>query len=420
MDEKQERRWRRLAIRLWLCGFSDRYIQRQVPRSLGWLHKWQKRYEHSGWDGLKSQSRCPQHTDRYPETVRQVVVRVRHKLAKRKVGRLVGARAIEREIRRGRLLPLEQRPSRATIKRILHENHLVPPAQRKCSPRGAYPQPTPTQDYIIQAMDWVVRYLEGGAKCYAFHSLDLAIRDLYQSLRDNKRGATAEAHALETWENLGIPHAIQIDNDAAWCGSLKTARYFSRFMRRALGLGIELLFIPVAEPEHNGDVERINGLWGQQFWNLRHFDSRAQVRRSTPQFVEWYRTRYEPPSLGEQTPTEARQQVMRRCLTPAERQAIPGQLPLTAGRIHFIRLVDPEGNIRVLHEVWHVDQRLAGQYVWATLTLHEQRFRIYHRRSAQAHPRLVKVFRYTLDEPVVPLQKQFQRSKRRRNMFTML
>ncbi len=137
MDEKQERRWRRLAIRLWLHGFRDRHIQRQVSRSLGWLHKWQKRFEHSGWDGLKSQSRSPQHTDRYPETVQQVVVRVRRKLAKRKVGRLIGARAIEREIRRGRLLSLEQRPSRATIKRILHENHLVPHAQRKCSPRGA-------------------------------------------------------------------------------------------------------------------------------------------------------------------------------------------------------------------------------------------------------------------------------------------
>lgn len=30
MDEKQEQQWRRKAIRLWLQGFSDRDIQRQV------------------------------------------------------------------------------------------------------------------------------------------------------------------------------------------------------------------------------------------------------------------------------------------------------------------------------------------------------------------------------------------------------
>jgi len=418
MDEKQEQRWRRKAIRLWLQGFSDRDIQRQVPRSLGWLHKWQKRYEQLGWDGLASGSRRPHRTASYPMPVRQLIIQVRRKLAKRRVGRLVGARAIEREIRRGRLLPAEQCPSLSTIKRILRENHLVSQPRPQCPPY--YPQPTPTPDYTIQTMDWVVRYLEGGAKCYAFHSLDLSVRDLYQSLRKDKRAATAEAHALETWENLGIPQALQIDNDAAWCGSLKTPRYFSRFMRLALWLGIELIFIPVAEPERNGAIERINGLWSQQFWNLRHFDSWAQVRRSTPQFVEWYHTHYEPPALGRQTPAEAGQHIQRRYLTPAERQAIPKQLPLTAGRIHFICLVDSEGDIRILREVWHIDRRLAGHYVWATLVLHERRRRIYYRRSAQVRPRLVKVFRYSLDESVVPLQPQFQRLKRRRNMFTML
>jgi len=107
MDEKQEQRWRRKAIRLWLQGFSDRDIQRQVPRSLGWLHKWQKRYEQLGWDGLASGSRRPHRTASYPMPVRQLIIQVRRKLAKRRVGRLVGARAIEREIRRGRLLPAE-------------------------------------------------------------------------------------------------------------------------------------------------------------------------------------------------------------------------------------------------------------------------------------------------------------------------
>lgn len=418
MDETRERRLRRQAVRLSLRGVSERKIQRSVPRSLGWIDKWQKRYAAGGWDGLKSQSRRPHRTSAYPARVRRVVIRVRRELAKRKIGRLVGARAIQREIRRGRLLPPSQRPSRATIQRMLREAHLLRRVRPK--PPPYYPQPSPRPDYILQAMDWTVRYLEGGPKVDAFHSLDLDIHDLYQSLRDNKRATTAEAHALETWENLGLPHAVQIDNDAAWCGSLKTARYFSHFMWLALWLGIELIFIPVGEPEHNGAIERLNGLWSQQFWELRHFNSRAQVCRSTPQFVEWYCTCYEPPRLGEQTPAEARQRVMRRCLTPAERQALPERLPLTEGRIHFLCAVDDEGNIQVLHETWHLDQRLAGQYVWAVLTLHERRLRIYYRRSEHDRPCLRQVFRYTLDEPVAPLQPQFKRFDRRPNMLTML
>jgi putative transposase len=331
---------------------------------------------------------------------------------------LIGPRAIQREIRRGGLLPKDQRPSGSTIQRILRAAHLTPHAQ--ASRTRYHPHPTPTIGYIIQAMDWTARYLEGGEKVYAFHSLDLAIHDLYQTVSDNKQSATAEIHALKTWEKCGVPHALLIDNDAVWRGSLKATRYFSRFMRLALWLGIELIFIPVGEPEFNGTLERVNGLWNQQFWNLHHFESRMQVERMSPQFVEWYRTVYEPPSLDEHTPAEMRRHVNRVRLTHTQRQTIPERLPLTEGRLHFIRCVDEQGDIELLHETWHVDKRLAGEYVWATLTLHEQRLRIYHRRSAHESVCLRKSFHYTLDEAVVPLQSQFKRFLRRRNMFTML
>ena len=418
MDEQQERRLRRKAIRLWLQGYSDRAIQRRVPRSLGWLHKWQQRYCTLGWDGLHSQSHRPHQPAGYTDAVRHVVLRVRRQLSQRQVGRLIGARAIQREIRRARLLPKNQRPSRATIQRIVGAAHLTQHPQAK---RTVYhPHPRPTVHYIIQAMDWTARYLEGGGKVYAFHSLDLASYDLSQTVSDNKQRATAEAHALQTWEKQGFPHALLVDNDAVWRGSLKAPRYFSRLMRLALWFGIELIFIPVGEPEYNGVLERVNGLWNQQFWNLHHFESLAQVRHLSPQFVAWYRTRYEPPPLSELTPAEMRRQVGHCRLTRTQRQAIPETLPLTAGRIHFIRRVNEQGDIELLHETWHVDQRLRGEYVWATLSLHEHCLCIYHRRSAHEPVRLRKSFRYVLQEAVVPLQSQFKRFTRRRNMFTML
>jgi putative transposase len=418
MDEKQERRLRRKAVRLWLQGYGDREIQQQVPRSLGWLHKWQHRYIDLGWNGLRSQSHRPHQPTGYSELVRQLVLRVRRQLSKRPVGRLIGARAIQREIRRGQLLPKNLCPSRPTIQRILQAGHVTHPGQ---SQRTVYhPHPRPTEDYIIHAMDWTARYLEGGEKIYAFHSLDLGIHDLFQTVSDNKQSVTAETHALNTWEKQGLPHALLIDNDAAWRGSLKATRYFSHFMRLALWLGMELIFIPVGEPEFNGTLERVNGLWNQQFWNLNHFESRRQVERTSPQFVHWYRTVYEPPRLGEHTPAEMRRTVKRICLTRAQRQSIPETLPLTEGRIHFICHVNEHGEIELWHETWHIDKRLAGEYVWATVSLHEQRLQIYHRRSRSEPIRLRKTFHYSLDEPVVPLQSQFKRYERRRNMFTML
>ena len=114
MDEKQERRLRRKAIRLWLQGYSDRQIQQHIPRSLGWLHKWQQRYTDWGWNGLRSQSHRPHQPTGYPALVRQIVLRVRRHLSRRQVGRLIGARAIHWEIRRAQLLPKNQCPSRPT------------------------------------------------------------------------------------------------------------------------------------------------------------------------------------------------------------------------------------------------------------------------------------------------------------------
>jgi hypothetical protein len=83
-------------------------------------------------------------------------------------------------------------------------------------------------------------------------------------------------------------------------------------------------------------------------------------------------------------------------------------------------LVDAQGQITLLNESWTVGKRLAGQYVWATISTQRRRLVIYHRRTAQARVRLVKAFRYVLHEQVVPLAPQFQRPYRRRKMFTML
>jgi len=107
-------------------------------------------------------------------------------------------------------------------------------------------------------------------------------------------------------------------------------------------------------------------------------------------------------------------------LTAQEVEMLPNELPLTAGRLHFLRLVTAQGQITLLNETWTVGKRLAGHYVWATISTARRRLQIYHRQSDRAHVRLVREFRYALHEQVVPLSAQFQRPYQRRRMFTML
>jgi hypothetical protein len=58
-------------------------------------------------------------------------------------------------------------------------------------------------------------------------------------------------------------------------------------------VGVELIFLPFAEPQHNGHVEHLNGLWGgPAFWERHHLGCFSQVCRQSPHFVEWYMHHY--------------------------------------------------------------------------------------------------------------------------------
>lgn len=418
MDEHTERRLRHRALRLTLRGLAPRRILRQIPRSRGWLYKWQQRFWRDGWAGLRSQSRRPHHLARcYPGAMRTLVLRARRVLEQRQVG-LIGLRAIQAELRSWPAAgPL---PAVATIKRILQQAGVSkPPAAPP--PARYYPQPTATARYCLHAMDWTERYLPGGTKVFAFHTINIHSRAIKQTIGSDKTIATVYRHLLAVWTTLGCPDGLQMDNDAAFCGGYKVRRVFGQIVRLCLYLGIEPIFIPVGEAKRNGVVEQLNGLWSRSFWQRYHFASLAQVAAASPAFEAWYMQHYEPPALQGQTPRQAQQQqhgVPR--LTRGQVRRLPQELPITAGRVHFIRRVDAQGQITLLNERWRVGKPWAGRYVWATIVTHRQQLRIYYRAAAHAPVRLLKSWVYRLGEAVAPLAPEYRRPYPRRKMFTML
>jgi hypothetical protein len=400
MDEKQEFRLRRKAIRMRLQGRAQQEILARVHRSRTWLSKWHKRFEQHGPSGLHSHSRRPhQMPTSYSPRIVKLIVQTRRRLVKQKVG-LIGARAIRREV--CKVSGASALPSLSTIKRILRRRGLIAkPSQLK---RAYFPKPLQVVSGRLHALDWTCRYLEDGPKIYAFHTLNLHTRTCTQMIATDKSYETVRAHCLHTWESLGIPQFLQLDNDAAFCGGYRAPRIFGQFVRLCLSLGIELIFLPIAQPECNGEVEELNGLWGHAFWERRQFTSFAQVCRTSPTFIQWYMTDYAPPFLDDATPQQAQQHESIRRLTAKQILHLPDPLPITAGRIHFIRQVKPDGTITVLNEPWKVSKRLAGKYVWATLTTHGRRLEIWYQRSAQHPWRLLKDCPYDISETVARLK----------------
>ncbi len=405
MDDQQELRLRRQAMRLYLKGVRLKVILEKVQRSRAWFSKWRKRFDQQGTAGLRSHSRRPHHM---PITcslrIERLIVRTRRRLVKQKVG-LSGPRAIQRELRKLGLG--QQMPSLSTILRVLHRRGLLRTSAKV--PPAYFPKPLTVMRGTLQALDWTCRYLEDGPKIYAFHSLNLRTRACSQTIATDKSSETVIAHILQSWKTLGIPCFLQLDNDAAFCGGYKAPRVFGRFVRLGLYVGIELIFLPVAEPECNGEVEELNGLWAQAFWERQHFASFARVCRASPSFVQWYMMDYAPPLLAGLTPAQAQRTELKRRLTATQIARLPDALPITAGRIHFIRKVKPDGTISVLNETWKVSKRLAGKYVWATLITHCRRLDIWYQRSARHDWHLLKTYVYDIPETVARLKPEFVR-----------
>jgi transposase len=83
MDEKQEYRLRRKAIRMRLQGRPQQEILARVQRSRAWLSKWQTRFDQQGASGLHGRSRRPDHPPTiYLPRMRQLIVQTRRRLVK--------------------------------------------------------------------------------------------------------------------------------------------------------------------------------------------------------------------------------------------------------------------------------------------------------------------------------------------------
>ena len=116
------------------------------------------------------------------------------------------------------------------------------------------------------------------------------------------------------------------------------------------------MFIPAGEPQFNGSVENFNG-WFQEPLFQRRFPRPGDLRR-----MEAVNTQHVHPRLGGQTPAQHRKGLRLAKLPPGF--VVPaGRLPLSAGRVIFIRRVSPAGTVTVLSQSFRVGKRHKGLYL---------------------------------------------------------
>ena len=323
---------------------------------------------------------------------------------------LIGAAAIRGQLQRLHIQPL---PSVSTIQRVLVRAGLTHPvgASRDAA---YYPWPVPWEINAIQATDIITKHLRGGGVVQNFHTLDLASHAVCLTEHADKSGASARAHLLRAWAELGRPFLQQVDNESTFGGGPTRPRVLGQVVRLCLFCQVEPLFIPVYEAKRNYQIETFHSLWVAAFWSRHEFASLAEVQAEEPLFRRWYRTKYQPPALGGRTPAQMRRGFVPLRLTGYLSPWIPqGRLPLTAGRIHILRKVDGQGRVTVFNEPWLVGKRWMGEYIRATIDTAQERVSFWHKADAQADWRCLKTRVFRLGEAVHRVLPVFRRNAER-------
>lgn len=374
MAEEAER-VRKRAVERVLSGEGVSAVCDSLGRSRGWLYKWLDRHQSGDPEWFRDRSRRP--LRRPMQTAPQVEQLVR--LTRRRLeeaGEFSGAQAIRWEMADQEVGAV---PSTRTINRILARNGLKRRRDGPYESKGKrYPKLVAARPGDVHQTDFVGPcYLHGGIRFYGLNSVDLATgRCATQPIPTRSAQVTLDA-LWSSWERLGMPRHQQVDNEMVFYGSPRHPRSMGPLLRLCLLNGIEVWFIPLAEPWRNGVVEKFNDFWQQKFLRRVELSSRLELHEQCLAFEARHNSRYRYSKLGGRTPTSALKRSGHTLRFPgSESPRHPLPRP-QSGRYHLVRFVRSDGVIDVFGEKFRAPPECLYEYVRLTVDVAQQRLRIY-------------------------------------------
>jgi putative transposase len=407
---QQEYEKRQTAIHMLRSGQLPVEVAQELERSLAWVYKWRRRFEQEGWRGLRDRSRAPQsHPNELPETVRQAIRQARSQLEMKaeQPGELayIGAQAIQSRLSKRRVKPL---PSITSIERVLRDSDMTRPRMSAQEPEIVYPHLHPGKPHQLIQVDIVTHFLPGGPCVACFNAIDVVSHYPEGQQFATRKSGDAAHFLIQVWQQLGIAKYTQVDNESCFSGGFTHPGVLGTVLRLALYVGTELIFSPIRHPESNAYVERFHQDYNQHVWNKLELPDLATVQLHSPVFFEAYRDSEHIAALQGHSPVQihAAHPVLH---LPADFR-LPKKLPITAGKVHFMRRVDQDRKISLLNLSWEVPKAEPDQGVWATLTFSKAGAKLSVYDAAPDTPKrtCLALHPFPLKEPVQPLQQEFQ------------
>lgn len=390
MDEKKIRE---LAIERHEKGESPKTIYESLHKSKRWFFKWLKRFKSGEANWADELSRKPHYSPKkIDQAMEQAVIEKRQKLEQTLYAQ-IGALNISWHLGQEKT----ELPSMATINRVIKRNNLTRKKLRY-TPKGVdYPALEPTQSNFLHQCDPIgPRYLKSDGRFYSGNIIDAYDRRCSINPMRAKTKKDITDALIRSWQTLGIPTYLQMDNMLQTQGSHRHPHSFGLVIRLCLHLSIQPLFIPIKEPWRNGIVERFNDDFDKKFFRAQFFKNFAYLCQQAKGFEIFHNEHHRYSTMHGRTPN---QQVSKDNHLLPKNFKIPEQLTIADGYIHLIRFIRSSRILDIFGEKFAMPMSVEYEYVWTTIDTQQEKLFVYHDKK------LIKEFNYSLPKTSLDLSK---------------
>ncbi len=294
----------------------------------------------------------------------------------------------------GATISEDETPSLSTIKRIIKRNGMIVQKRKRyirCKSKKRYTLLNPTKANEVHQMDFVgPRHIKGYGRISSLNLIDVVSSKAHIQQYAGQIMNNVIEFLLDCWTKNAIPKYLQMDNSASFIGDLIHSRHFSRVVRLCLYLGVEPVFIAPSKPWMNGTIEDFKGDLGEKLWEREQWTYLEHIRGEAKIFLMRHNNRQD--WKYRKTDLDA---IPRRKL-PEDFEIGADSLPITEGKVHFIRQVKGDGTISVLNEDFDVGESLAYEYVWATIDTKHEQLLIYYREKNAKEAGIIKSYEYKI------------------------
>lgn len=373
---------RKEAVRLHLQGVHKTEIAKRLKKSRRWVHRWIARYDREqGVKSLESRSSAPKNRqEKYPQKIKDLAIKSR----KARIARhrkypyaLVSAEAIYYELRDLGVAPLP--PPRTIHFWLKQANEIEPHRKPRKESNPTYPVLPCIAVNDIHELDLKGPfYLKGSPQKYYL----IVVRDVFGkkvALRVSKEKEMEQIidFLVETWQKIGLPKFLQMDNGLEFRGSNAYPRSLSRLVRVCLDVKVQPVFIPPSEPWRNGVIENLNGLIQRLFLKAKTFKNEKQLFKEAQKLESCINTTHRLPALDGKTPMEFAAKAPLRFLRSGYDWR-KRDLQLVKGKVTFIRLVRKSGRITLTgDDKFLVGKKYKWQYVQAIVNVQKKQLAFY-------------------------------------------